>query len=150
MIDDKFEKTLSKCQQKQKDSMKMLMLGQVEILRKIDYAWLERAIVTRMATSESECGDKLAFNVPILVTDLSTDEYLYNDLLPGQSNDCWFISHAGKVSAILSTVGRNAETAIAPVIDTKCIQDKKVLTLDELEARINAVIELFSKEFEDE
>lgn len=146
MIDDKFEKLLDKHSQRQSDSMKGLLLAQVELLKQIDYAWLERAIVGKISTDESECGNKLSFVVPILVSDIQMDGYVYDDLVPGRSNDCWFISHAHNVSAILTTVGRNAETAIAPVIDVKYLKDKKVLTLDDLEAHINSVIELYTKE----
>lgn len=146
MNDDKFNKLLDKCKANEQSSMVARLMGQVGLLRKTDYDWLKRVIASKEALSDDEGAEQLKFVVPILLADLSGDDLLYNDLLPGQANDSFFIEHDGNVSVIISTLGKNPIVTIAPVTDMGCMTDKKSLSLSEFQGRIEHLCDFYNKE----
>lgn len=146
MNDDKFNKLLDKCKANEQSSMVARLMGQVGLLRKTDYDWLKRVIASKEAMSDDEGIEQLKFVVPILLADLSGDDLVYNDLLPGQANDSFFIEHEGNVSVIISTLGKNPIVTIAPVTDMGCMKDKKALSLSEFQDRIEHLCDFYNKE----
>lgn len=146
MNDDKFNKLLDKCKANEQSSMVARLMGQVGLLRTADYDWLKQVIESRESLSDDEGAEQLKFVVPILLADLSGDDLLYNDLLPGQANDSFFIEHDGNISVIISTLGKNPIVTIAPVTNMACMKNKKALPLSEFQDRVEHLCDFYNKE----